>query len=370
MLHSYLTEVDLSYFRCFRRLQLVTDNCPVILIGPNGSGKTSILEAVSLFSPGRGLRRAKVDEMASRLGKVGWKVSCTLSQGGVERTLSSFWQNTPGRQIRIDGKSTKQDQLNYVVNILWLTPAMDRLWSEGADGRRKFLDRISMSLRPEHAIYSLTYERAMRERNRLLRERIDDANWCSVLESQMAKSGVQITKGRLHAIERINNAYADMNSVFPTAGLQLISREGAGALILDSQELADAMRSSRKKDYATGRTLVGPHRADLWVEFKTRNMAAKHCSTGEQKAMLISLVLANARAIADDFDYPPVLLLDEIVAHLDPERIKLLLTEVNELNSQIWMTGTESSLFDGLPCDVQRLQVISDINGSFVKPLA
>lgn len=366
---TYLTEVSLSHFRCFRNITLETDSRPVILTGANGSGKTSILEAISLFSPGRGLRRARVDELAHNRGEVGWKVSCRLRRGEAEGAISSWWQKVSRRQLKIDDKSAKQAELNHMLNILWLSPAMDRLWSEGADGRRRFLDRLTMSLIPDHAKNAITYERAMRERNRLLKDGNRDTKWLNVLESQMADFGSQITKGRLYTIERLKKAFNGMESVFPAAGLKLVSREGTCALVTDSHELVDSMRASRGKDYSVGRTSLGPHRADLLVEYKARGIAAKLCSTGEQKALLISLVLANARAIAEDFEYPPVLLLDEIAAHLDPQRFQMLLTEVKGLNSQTWITGTEAALFDDNTSDVQRFEVITDPEGSLVKSI-
>ena len=367
MAQTFLAELILSHFRCFSNLQLETDSRPVILTGSNGAGKTSILEAVSLFSPGRGLRRARVEDLARRPGEVGWKISCRVTRSGNERAVASWWRNSRGRRVEVDGKAARQAALGRCLNILWLTPSMDRLWSEGADGRRKFLDRMAMSLFPDHAVHAVAYDRAMRERNRLLRDGNQDSSWLGALESQMAASGVELTLGRLRAIARLKAAFAAGKSAFPSAGLQLASPKAACAISTDTAELAETLVSGRPRDFKAGRTLTGPHRADLLVEFQSRGTAASLCSTGEQKALLISLVLANARAIAEDVGCPPVLLLDEIAAHLDSGRLQLLMSEVRLLNSQIWMTGTDAALFDDIAGSAQNLRIVARPNGSMVE---
>ncbi len=367
---TYLTELILSHFRCFRSLRLETDSRPVILTGVNGSGKTSILEAVSLFSPGRGLRRARAEEMARRPGGVGWKVSCRMIRGESERVISSWWRNSPGRRLEVDGRSARQAGLGHCLSILWLTPSMDRIWSEGADGRRRFLDRTAMSLFPDHAAHAVAYDRAMRERNRLLRDGNRDAGWLNALESRMSDSGAELTRGRLRAIKRLETAFAGGESAFPAAGLRLASPGGACAVSTEADELAKSLCSGRQRDFRAGRTLTGPHRADLAVEFRSRGTAAKLCSTGEQKALLISLILANARAISDDLSFPPVLLLDEIAAHLDSSRLRLLLAEVRRLHAQIWMTGTEAALFDEISDDVQNLRIVTGSDGPAVEKIS
>lgn len=364
MAQSYLTELTLAHFRCFRELRLEIDQRPVVLTGKNGSGKTSILEAVSLFSPGRGLRRARVEEMARRSSNSGWKAACRVASRGQVRGIASWWQNTPGRRLSVDGKLVSQAELSRCLNVLWLTPSMDRLWSEGADGRRRFLDRAAMSLFPNHAVHAVTYDRAMRERNRILRDGNPDSSWLNALESRMVESGVQLTKGRLDTIKRFDSEFAEGTSSFPTASLTLESPKEANAVVTNSAELAESIRSGRSRDFRAGRTLTGPHRADLAVILKSRGTAARLCSTGEQKALLISIFLANSRAITADAGTPPILLLDEIAAHLDSGRLQSLLNEVKSLNSQIWMTGTDESLFDDISDDVQSLRIVASEEGS------
>ena len=367
MAKRYLTELRLSQFRCFGSAEILPDQQPIILTGSNGSGKTSILEAVSLFSPGRGLRRAISEDLARRPENVGWKVTCRIAADGGGETFSSWWKNGPGRRLQIEDRPMRQTDLNRRIKILWLTPQMDRLWIEGADGRRRFLDRIAMSLFPEHPERAVSYEKAMRERNRLLRERIDDESWLGALESQMARSGAEVTRRRRVSLELLENAFAGAASKFPVAGLKLISPPGACADTDDPQQIADALASGRHRDFKAGRTLTGPHRADLHVEFRDRGTAAKLCSTGEQKALLISIVLANARAVSVEFGSPPILLLDEIAAHLDAERLRQLIAEVRQLSSQVWITGTEPALFASIGGDSQFLTVAAGRDGSMVR---
>lgn len=312
-----------------------------------------------------------MDELACRsASSSGWKVSCQIDQDGGQRSMSSFWLNSPGRRIEIDGKSVRQAELSHCLNILWLTPTMDRLWSESAEGRRRFLDRMAMSLIPDHASYATIYERAMRERNRLLRTNGSDADWFKVLESQMVDAGIKLTRHRLYVIDRLTRAFANIDPAFPVADIGLNSPDGACATSIDSEELSESLRLGRAQDFKAGRTLTGPHRADLRVHFKTRDTPAKLCSTGEQKALLVSLVLANAQAISEDFDCPPIMLLDEIGAHLDVHRFQMLLGEAVRLNCQIWMTGTESAIFDGITNDVQKFQLAAHPGGSIVETLS
>ena len=367
MAERYLTELQLSQFRCFRNAEILPALRPVILTGANGSGKTSVLEAVSLFSPGRGLRRAVSEDLARRPDNVGWKVSCRIAADGGGETVSSWWKNGPGRRLEIEDRTARQSDLNRRIKILWLTPPMDRLWIEGADGRRRFLDRMAMSLFPDHPEKAIGYEKAMRERNRLLRERIDDGSWLGALELRMAEFGAAVVRRRADSLARLESAFAAAASNFPVAGLKLISPPDACAGADDPQMIADALAAGRERDFRAGRTLTGPHRADLHVEFRDRGTAARFCSTGEQKALLISIVLANARAVSVEFGSPPVLLLDEIAAHLDTERLQQLFQEVRQLSSQVWITGTEPKLFASIGGNAQFLTVAAGQDGSAIR---
>jgi DNA replication and repair protein RecF len=350
-----VTGLRLSHFRSHLSARLAPDGRPVAIFGPNGAGKTNILEAVSLLSPGRGLRRAAADEIVRRPEGLGWKVAATLDSLGRGHEVETWAEPGGARQVRIDGKAAAQVALGRVARIVWLTPAMDRLWTEGADGRRRFLDRIAMSFEPSHAEAVLDYEKAMRERNRLLRDQVPDTRWYEVLEAQMAASGAALRENRAMAVARLLAAQEGAETAFPAAALALVGPEGAPEPA--GEDLAAALAASRGADLRAGRTLVGPHRADLSAVYAAKGVAAEQCSTGEQKALLLSLVLANARALAQDFGAPPVLLLDEVAAHLDAGRRAALYDEVCALGAQAWMTGTGPELFEALGERAQRIEV-------------
>ena len=338
-----VTRLGLSHVRSHLRTVLETDHRPVAIYGPNGAGKTNILEAVSMLSPGRGLRRAAAGEIARRPGETGWKVVAGVS--GNPPVEIETWAEPGGvRQVRIDGKAAPQTALARLLKVLWLVPAMDRLWTEGADGRRRFLDRMTMSLEPGHGETVLAYEKAMRERNRLLKDEITDPRWYEALEAQMAATGAVLHAARARAVERVTAAEAGGGSRFPAATLSLEGPDETPPVV-EEPDLAAALRESRRRDMAAGRTLVGPHRADLGAVYTAKGAPARDCSTGEQKALLISLVLANARALAEDTGAPPVMLLDEVAAHLDADRRAALYDEVIALGAQAWMTGTGAELF-------------------------
>lgn len=348
----------LSHFRSHRATRLAFDGRPVALVGPNGAGKTNILEAVSLLSPGRGLRRAVAEDLARKPERIGWKISATVRGLSATHDLETWADPSEARQVRIDGKAATQASLGRVLRILWLVPAMDRLWIEAAEGRRRFLDRMALSFFPEHAEHSLIYERAMRDRNRLIRDQVSDAHWYAALEARMAEAGEAITRHRRAALERIGAA-ADPSSAFPSADLALTGPDGTE----EPPDLALALAEGRRRDILAGRTLVGPHRADLLARYAAKGVPADQCSTGEQKALLISLILANARALAQDLGRAPILLLDEVAAHLDENRRAALYDEICALEAQALMTGTEAELFAALG-DRGRLLHVLERNGS------
>ena len=348
-----IKSLSLSHFRSHRLANLDFDGRPVALIGPNGAGKTNLLEAVSLFSPGRGLRRAGSDDLAKRPEGIGWKLRTSIVGLGGGHDLETWADPGEARQVRVDGKIATQASLGRVIRILWLVPAMDRLWIEAAEGRRRFLDRMTLSFAPDHAELSLTYEKAMRDRNRLLKDQITDPHWYTALEVQMAEAGAQITQNRRAALARIDRATAGETG-FPRATLALAES--------DDTDLLTALAEGRRRDLAAGRTLAGPHRTDLAAVYTAKGVPADQCSTGEQKALLISLILANARALAEDIGHAPVLLLDEVAAHLDEDRRAALYDEIVSLGAQALMTGTEAELFRGLR-GKGRLIKISDIGG-------
>lgn len=346
-----LKKLTLSHFRSHKHVAMTLDARPQAIFGPNGAGKTNILEAISLLSPGRGLRRAGADDLTRRPEALGWKITAILQSLHQTHEIETWAEAGGPRQLRIDGKPAPQTALGRVARMLWLVPAMDRLWIEGAEGRRRFLDRATLSFEPTHAEAVLTYEKAMRERNRLLKDMVRDPHWYTAVEAQMAEAGAVIQKNRHRAIAELTAAQEAATTAFPTAILALTSAEPI------PDDLQMALAENRNRDMAAGRTLIGPHRADLDAVFADKGVPAKDCSTGEQKALLISLILANGRALARDFGAPPILLLDEVAAHLDAARRAALYDEIHSLRAQSFMTGTGAELFAELGDRAQYAEV-------------
>ena len=361
----YLSALTLSHFRSHESTRLELDCRPVAIFGPNGAGKTNLLEAVSMFSPGRGLRRASAQNMALRPKAIGWKITGLLHSLHQAHEIEIWSEEGASRQLRIDGKTASQTALGRLARVLWLVPAMDRLWTEGAEGRRRFLDRVTLSLTPSHADASLAYEKAMRERNRLLKDQVRDGHWYVALECQMAEAGITINVNRDRALAQLATAQTEAETAFPAAELELTMTEGEmPATVSDFREV---LHESRFRDLAAGRTLVGPHRADLHAVYATKGVPAAECSTGEQKALLISLILANARALTRDSGLAPILLLDEVAAHLDAIRRAALYEELGALEAQAWMTGTDAELFAELGDHARHLEVTE--SGAVTRPV-
>lgn len=332
-----LTRLELAQFRSWPRLGLELDDRPLAIFGPNGAGKTNILEALSMLSPGRGLRNAAPGDQARQGPGAGWRIRAEIGDHRVETGAA------PGesRNVTIDDKPAPQVALGRLVRLIWVTPSMDRLWTDPPESRRRFLDRLTLSLIPSHAETALAYERAMRERNRLLRDEIRDDRWFRALETRMAQTGAELTANRLAALDRIHAAQASAATGFPAATLALLPGEGR-ADDPDADSIAARLAATRPRDMAAGRTLTGPHRADLGAHWGPQDMPAALSSTGEQKALLLSLILANARALAAE---RPVLLLDEVAAHLDADRRAALYDEITALPAQSFLTGTGRELF-------------------------
>jgi DNA replication and repair protein RecF len=343
-----LRRLSLAQFRSWPKLKLDFDSRPLAIFGPNGSGKTNILEAVSMLAPGRGLRGAAAPEQARQGRDAGWRIRAALGEQTIET------QAPPGqtRTVLIDDKSEPQTRLARLVRVIWLVPAMDRLWSDAPETRRRFLDRLTLSLMPDHADLALAYDKAMRERNRLLRDQISDPGWYRALEGQMAEAGAALTRNRLSALAAIMTAQ-DGGGGFPAAQLALLPGEGQ-ADDPDAASIAARLAAMRPRDLAAGRTLTGPHRADLGAHWGPQDMPAALSSTGEQKALLLSLMLANARALSDQ---PVLLLLDEVSAHLDADRRAALYGLICALPAQTLLTGSGPELFDALGSQARRLSV-------------
>ncbi|MDF1728580.1 MAG: DNA replication/repair protein RecF [Sulfitobacter sp.] len=357
----YLSHLALSHFRSHRRAVIDCDARAVALFGPNGAGKTNILEAVSLLSPGRGLRRASAEDMTRRPEGLGWKISAQLHGAQRVNEIEIWSDQGAARQVRIDGKAAPQLALGRIARVLWLVPSMDRLWIEGSEGRRRFLDRMTLSFEPSHADNALAYEKAMRERNRLLKDMVREPAWYGALERQMAEAGVALHRARHRTLTALAAAQAAAETAFPTASLDLECE-----MPPEPEALREALAQNRHRDLAAGRTLIGPHRADLIGHYAAKGVPARDCSTGEQKALLVSLILANGRALAAEGD-APLLLLDEVAAHLDRDRQAALYDEITALGGQAWMTGTGPELFDHLGGRAQMLEVTEEAGISAVR---
>ncbi len=331
-----ITRLSLTDFRSYADAVLAPGAGFVILTGENGAGKTNILEAVSLLSPGRGLRGTALGEMQRRGGDGGFAVAARL--GEVDIGTGTNAAAPERRQVRINGASASANSLADWLSVLWLTPAMDRLFADSASGRRRFLDRLVLALRPDHAMHSARYDAAMRARNKLLAEEGPwDEVWLDALEARMTEHGAAIAEARTATV----SALAERLAAAPDGPFArpLIALEGGDPAPLGLARLRDA---------AAGRTLAGPHRADLLVSHAAKAQPAALCSTGEQKALLIGLILAHADLVAERTRRRPILLLDEIAAHLDPARRAALFARLGEAGGQVWMTGTEVRLFAGI----------------------
>ncbi len=355
---AFITSLTLSHYRSYKYAGLKLDQRPVAISGANGSGKTNILEAVSLFSPGRGLRGARAEAMMRIPECLGWKITGRVQSADRSLELIFSSKNGSARDVTIDGQKTTQTMLAEYIRVIWLVPSMDRLWIEGAEGRRRFLDRITLSFFPKHAENTLIYEKSMRQRNRLLKDGVQDPHWYKVLEKQMAISGFEIQVARKAALNQILASQQKTTTEFPFANLEL--KQIDGDIAQSEVDLQDAFAESRRRDLLSGRTTVGPHKADIFGTYATKGIAASQCSTGEQKALLISIVLANARAISAHASKAPLLLLDEISAHLDKKLRTALYEEICNLGLQAWMTGTEEDLFLEFADNAQYLSVCED----------
>jgi DNA replication and repair protein RecF len=381
----FVSRLSLQDFRSYRDAAIEAGDGLVILTGENGAGKTNVLEAVSLLAPGRGLRGATLGEMARAGGGGGFAVAGDLAPssltpspqrgeggGGGERAFSErsmpedhLGLSTPSpnplpqgerastttigtgtlasaperRQVRVNGAQASASALAEWLSVLWLTPAMDRLFIEARAGRRRFLDRLTLALVPDHAVHSTRYEAAMRARNKLLGDERPDRDWLSALEGRMAEHGTAIAAARREMVEALSlRIKAEPETAFARAHLALGGWTGDG-------ELAAELASGRARDIAAGRSLAGPHRTDLLVRHAGKDQPAERCSTGEQKALLLGIVLAHADLVAERRGARPILLLDEVAAHLDPLRRSALLGRLADRGGQVWMTGTEVAPF-------------------------
>jgi len=351
-----VTRLQLTNFRSYGFGEIAVSGAPVVLAGPNGAGKTNVLDAISLLSPGRGLRGAKLNEHTRKAPTASeetlWAVAATVTRAGTDYEIGTgLTQASASRQVRLNGAPAQSSaDLGDIVQLIWLTPAMDRLFLESAGGRRRFLDRLVLGFDTGHARASTRYETAMRERARLLKYGPRDPSWLEGLENEMAEAGIQIAQARAATVEKLSRALAERGpQAFPAAQLNLTDELHLGT----ADDLRGQLAASRMRDAEAGRTLAGPHTTDLAVRHTAKRMDARDCSTGEQKALLISIMLADARELTRARDgMAPILLLDEIAAHLDAVRRAALFEEIHSLSAQAWMTGTDLSLFDGAQAEI------------------
>ena len=387
--NSCVTRLTLTEFRCYKSQRFETGPGPIVLSGPNGAGKTNVLEALSFLVPGRGLRNAKLSEIsravpgAAHASEKMWAVAAKLitPDGPVDVGSGRDTQHQGRREkriVRIDGTTAKsQAALAEHLSAQWLTPQMDRLFLEGPSARRRFLDRLVFGADPAHAGRVSAFEHAMRERSRLLRHgqpengRPVDPEWLNVLEETMASKGAAVSAARIDMAVRLDEiaGQAAAEGVFPGATLKVTGTLedwlGEGPALEAEERMKSALKDNRENDSENGSAQFGPHRSDMAVHHLGTGQAAELCSTGEQKALLVSLILANANLQAHERGSLPILLLDEVAAHLDETRREALFGEILGLGIQAWMTGTDSNLFAPLKGEAQFFGV----NNAVITPV-
>jgi len=381
--HSRLTRLTLTDFRNYAGLRLDVVTTLAALSGPNGAGKTNLLEAISLLAPGRGLRGAAFEEVARQEGGGAWAIAAEMETPSGRVSLGTGWSRQgesnggtgQGRLVVIDGHVQRSSgAFGQHMRVLWLTPAMDRLFAGPASERRRFLDRLVASFDSEHGARVLVFEKVMRERNLLLEDRRPDTAWLASLEAHMAEAAVAIAAARLMVVDALQHHIGEARAAgpFPWAEVavegEIEGFLGAMPAVRVEDEYRTLLADSRGPDRSAGRTLRGTHRSDFVVSHGPRNIPAGQCSTGEQKALLIGLILAQARAVRGASAIAPVLLLDEVAAHLDRERRQGLFAALEGLGCQAWLTGTDAELFANLGRDAAVFHVedarISKVTGN------
>jgi DNA replication and repair protein RecF len=363
---TYISKLSLTNFRNYSEVTLALRPGLVVFTGDNGAGKTNLLEAISMLTPGRGLRRAAYGEIAREGSENGFVVHARVEGplGSCELGTGTATSQDPGRKIRINGATAKSaEEMLEWLRMIWLTPAMDQLFTGPPGDRRRFLDRLVLATDPGHGQRAIDYEKAMRGRNRLLAEESRDGSWFDAIEAQMAEIGTAIAAARSETvrllsamIERLPDAGPFPRASVTVSGI-LEDRLGVKPAVEVEEEFRALLAESRWRDRAAGRTLEGPHRSDLVVRHVPKDMPAELCSTGEQKALLIGIVLSHARLCGEVFGSVPILLLDEVAAHLDAGRRGALFAILDELDCQAFMTGTDPVLFSSLQGKGQFLTV-------------
>jgi len=379
MTASRIHRLTMTHFRNYRAASLRTRGDVVVLVGPNGAGKTNCIEAISFLTPGRGLRRATLDDVADIEGDGSWAVSAEV-EGALGLATLGTGIDAPGsesaatsRRCRIDREPVNSaTAFGDHLRMVWLTPSMDGLFLGAASERRRFFDRLVLAIDPEHSSRVSALDRSLRSRNRLLEVRNYDDHWCDAIERETAELAVAVAAMRGQTVTRLAAMLRARGegSAFPSARIMLdgwmenaLVNEPATSV---EDRYREILRASRARDAAAGRTLAGPHLTDLQVIYTPKNMPARDASTGEQKALLIGLVLAHASLVAEMTGITPLLLLDEVVAHLDPGRRRSLFDELAKLGAQVWMTGADPAAFG----DVGASGEIFDVDSGRIVPRA
>ena len=375
MTAAFIRRLTMTNFRSYHAAQVALDRAgPVVLTGANGAGKTNLIEAISLLAPGRGLRRATMEELAFTEGDGAWAVSAEIEGmlglatlgTGIEPPAND--EATPARRCRIDRESVgSATAFADHLRVVWLTPAMDPLFNGPASERRRFLDRLVLAVDAQHSSRVAALERSLRSRNRLLEDSPGDSHWLDAVEHETAEVAVAVAAGRAETVTRLSAALAAARAQAPEFPQAEIELQGWMEQLLPNHsaiEIEDRYRTllkdNRARDAAAGRTLDGPHLSDLAVRHASKNIPAADASTGEQKALLIRLVLAHAGLIKQMTGFAPLLLLDEVVAHLDPARRAALYDALSSLGAQVWMTGADPAAFGDI---IGRAQVFVVRNG-------
>lgn len=352
----YISQLDLHAFRNYKQLRLELGSGPIVFSGHNGAGKTNILEAVSFLSPGRGLRSIKLSSADQANNHTPWAVSAHINTIHGQRHIGTGRDpqaKIGKRLIKIDGEKTSgQDALATVMGVIWITPHMGQIFNDSTSSRRKLLDRLVYNFDAEHAKRVSRYEQAMRERARLLQHPSYDPAWVSTLEQSMTEHSIAIAAARREAITHLQMAIHKSISPFPKA---IIDVEGTTEDLLNDMPalqaeecLRELFATNRSYDAASGRTRYGAHRCDFVVQHMEKHVPAALCSTGEQKALLIAIILAEIRAKAEWKGSVPIVLMDDVIAHLDETRRQALFDEILAMNVQAWLTGTDKEMFKGL----------------------
>ncbi len=354
-----IRRLRLTNFRSYRAASLEVGADLIVLTGPNGAGKTNLLEAISFLAPGRGFRRATLDEVAFDEGDGSWAVSAEIDGALGLATLGTGIElpagdDAPSRRCRIDREPVgSAAAFADHVRLVWLVPAMDGLFAGPGSERRRFLDRLVLAVHPEHGARVAALERSLRARNRLLEDASPDPHWLDAAEHETAELAVAVAAARAETVRRLAAVLAARrDGAFPSASIALDGWMEAQVLDCPAIEIEDryraVLRESRVRDAAAGRTLDGPHLTDLTVSYAPKAIAAREASTGEQKALLIGLVLAHAGLVTGMTGCAPLILLDEVVAHLDPDRRAALFAALEALGAQVWMTGADPAVFAGI----------------------